>query len=114
MKKVYNNMPGAAQTLTLNLTESIFKFKNGSSIHIEGTDDSVKIHGYHCDVLWINEGYELSRETFDQLDMRCSDFVILDLNPGNPIGAKILPKPQTLYSSTARGEIIHLYPLSRK
>jgi PBSX family phage terminase large subunit len=81
MKKVYANMPGARQQLTLNLTESIFKFHNGSSIHIEGTDDSVKIHGYHCDVLWINEGYEVSKETFDQLDMRCSDFVILDLNP---------------------------------
>jgi PBSX family phage terminase large subunit len=81
MKKIYNSMPGAAQTLTLNLTESIFRFKNGSSIHIEGTDDSVKIHGYHCDVLWINEGYSVSRDTFDQLDMRCKDFVILDLNP---------------------------------
>jgi phage terminase large subunit len=80
MKKAYYTMPGSNQ-LTLNLTESIFKFKNGSSIHIEGTDDSIKIHGYHCDVLWINEGYNLSRDTFDQLDMRCSDFVILDLNP---------------------------------
>lgn len=80
MRKVYPTMPGFS-TVVFNVTESIFKFANGSSIHIEGTDDSVKIHGYHCDVLWINEGYNVSEDTFNQLDMRCADFVILDLNP---------------------------------
>lgn len=80
MKKAYINML-FYDTVNLNVTESIFKFKNGSAIHIEGTDDSIKIHGYHCDVLWINEGYNVSKDTFDQLDMRCKDFVILDLNP---------------------------------
>lgn len=80
MKKAYISMP-FYETTTLNVTESIFKFRNGSAIHIEGTDDSVKIHGYHCDILWINEGYNVSKDTFDQLDMRCSKFVILDLNP---------------------------------
>lgn len=80
MKKAYIDMPHYA-TVTLNITESIFKFSNGSTIHIEGTDDPVKIHGYHCDVLWLNEPYNIQRDTFNQLDMRCKDFVILDLNP---------------------------------
>jgi phage terminase large subunit len=80
MKKAFPSMAGYSK-LTLNVTESIFKFPNGSAIHIEGTDDEVKIHGYHCDVLWINEGYSISKNTFDQLDMRCKDFVLLDLNP---------------------------------
>lgn len=80
MKKIFIGLPNYS-TVKFNITESIFKFSNGSTIHIEGTDDSIKIHGYHCDVLWINEGYNISKDTFDQLDMRCSDFVILDLNP---------------------------------
>lgn len=80
MCKTYPKMP-YFDRVNLNLTESIFKFPNGSSIHIEGTDDSLKVHGYQSNVLWINEGYTISKDTFDQLDQRCSDFVLCDLNP---------------------------------
>ena len=80
MKKIYPSMHGY-EKVVMNLTESFFKFPNGSIIRIEGTDDSVKIHGYHSDVLWFNESYNISKDTFDQLDMRCSGKVFLDLNP---------------------------------
>ena len=80
MKKIYPAMP-LYETVVLNITESIFKFKNGSTIHIEGTDDAVKMHGYHTDVLWFNESYNISKDTFDQLDMRCTGKVLIDLNP---------------------------------
>lgn len=80
MKKIYPTMP-SYDKVVLNITESIFKFRNGSTIHIEGTDDAVKMHGYHTDVLWFNESYNISKDTFDQLDMRCSGKVIIDLNP---------------------------------
>lgn len=80
MVREYPKMP-YYDRVTLNLTESVFKFPNGSSIHIEGTDDPVKVHGYQSNVLWFNEGYDISKDTFDQLDQRCSDFVLVDLNP---------------------------------
>lgn len=80
MKKIYPYMPGFS-SVSLNVTESVYRFANGSTIHIEGTDDPVKIHGYHCDILWFNESYNIQEDTFDQLDMRCAGKVIIDLNP---------------------------------
>jgi phage terminase large subunit len=67
--------------IVFNKTESVFKFPNGSTINIEGTDDDLKVHGYHSDYLWFNEFYKMPKETFDQLDMRCSEAVFMDYNP---------------------------------
>ncbi len=64
-----------------NKTESVFSFPNSSTINIEGTDDDLKVHGYHSDYLWFNEFYKMPKETFDQLDMRCSTAVFMDYNP---------------------------------
>jgi len=101
MKKAFISMP-MYDRVVLNITESIFKFPNGSSIHIEGTDDPVKIHGYHCDVLWFNEPYNIQIDTFNQLDMRCKDFVIIDLNPRQNHWSEDLGKAdncKTIYST---------------
>ena len=68
-------------SIKFNKTESIFTFPNGSTINIEGTDDELKVHGYHSDYLWFNEFYKMPKETFDQLDMRCSVAVFMDYNP---------------------------------
>lgn len=68
-------------SISFNKTESIFSFPNGSSINIEGTDDELKVHGYHSDYLWFNEFYKNSKATFDQLDMRCSGAIFMDYNP---------------------------------
>lgn len=67
--------------IKFNKTESVFTFPNGSTINIEGTDDELKVHGYHSDYLWFNEFYKMPKETFDQLDMRCSVAVFMDYNP---------------------------------
>jgi PBSX family phage terminase large subunit len=67
--------------LSFNKTESIFFFPNGSTINVEGTDDELKVHGYHSDYLWFNEFYKMPKSTFDQLDMRCSIAVFMDYNP---------------------------------
>jgi len=64
-----------------NKTESTLSFPNGSTIYIEGTDDELKVHGYHSDYLWFNEIYKVPLEVFNQLDMRCSGTVFLDYNP---------------------------------
>lgn len=64
-----------------NKTESIFTYDTGSTFEIHGTDDEETVHGLTQDVAWKNEPYKISRDTFDQIDQRTSDFVILDLNP---------------------------------
>ena len=64
-----------------NKTESTLSFPNGSTIYIEGTDDELKVHGYHSDYLWFNEIYKVPLEVFNQLDMRCSGVIFLDYNP---------------------------------
>ena len=64
-----------------NKTESIFTYSTGSTFEVHGTDDEETVHGLTQDVAWFNEPYKISRDTFDQIDQRTSDFVILDLNP---------------------------------
>lgn len=80
MLKYYVTLPNY-EKVTFNKTESIFLFPNGSTINIEGTDDELKVHGYHSDYLWFNEFYRMPKTTFDQLDMRCSGCVFMDYNP---------------------------------
>lgn len=64
-----------------NKTESIFTYQNDSTVEIHGTDDEETVHGLTQDVAWLNEPYKISRETFDQIDQRTSDFVFIDYNP---------------------------------
>ncbi len=80
MQKAYIGFPGFT-TVNFNITKSIFRFNNKSRIEIKGTDDEEKVMGYQGDVIWINEPYKISKETFDQLDMRTAEFVLIDWNP---------------------------------
>jgi len=80
MLKYYPTLEGY-DAVRYNKTESVFTFPNGSTICVEGTDDELKVHGYHSDYLWFNEFYRMPKETFDQLDMRCSGVVFMDYNP---------------------------------
>jgi PBSX family phage terminase large subunit len=80
------------ELVKFNKTESIFSFPNGSTINIEGTDDDLKVHGYHSDYLWFNEFYKMPKETFDQLDMRCSCAVFMDYNPVGKLWSDDLAK----------------------
>lgn len=80
VEQVFPTLPFAQHT-TYNKTDSVYTFKSGSVFEIQGTDDANKIHGYNSHVIWLNEPYDLSRDTFDQLDMRCEDIVFIDWNP---------------------------------
>lgn len=64
-----------------NKTESIFTYTTDSTFEIHGTDDEETVHGLTQDCAWLNEPYKISRETFDQIDQRTSDFVFIDMNP---------------------------------
>lgn len=64
-----------------NKTESIFTYDTASTFEIHGTDDEEKVMGLNKAVTWLNEPYKISKDTFDQLDQRTEDFVIIDWNP---------------------------------
>lgn len=64
-----------------NKTESIFTYISGSTFEIHGTDDEETVHGLTQDAAWLNEPYKISRDTFDQIDQRTSDFIFIDWNP---------------------------------
>jgi phage terminase large subunit len=66
---------------TLNKTESIFTYKTNSTFEIHGTDDEITVHGLTQQVAWLNEPYKISRETFNQIDQRTEDFILIDINP---------------------------------
>lgn len=64
-----------------NKTESIFTYGTSSTFEIHGTDDEETVHGLTQSAAWFNEPYKISRETFDQIDQRTSDFIFIDYNP---------------------------------
>lgn len=64
-----------------NKTESIFTYTSESTVEIHGTDDEETVHGLTQDAAWFNEPYKISRDTFDQVDQRTSDFIFIDYNP---------------------------------
>jgi phage terminase large subunit len=64
-----------------NKTESIFTYSTDSTVEIHGTDDEETVHGLTQDMAWFNEPYKISKDTFDQIDQRTSDFVFIDYNP---------------------------------
>lgn len=70
-----------AENIIFNKTESIFTYPSSSTIEMVGGDDDIKVHGFQSDVSHFNEPYGFSRDTFDQIDMRTSEYVIIDWNP---------------------------------
>src|SRR5689334_21455133 len=80
VRRVYPSLP-LAPYIQFNKTEAVYSFPSGSTFELNGTDDAEKIHGYNGHVTWLNEPYQISRESFDQLDMRTEDFFIIDWNP---------------------------------
>lgn len=75
-----------------NKTESIFHYYNQSTTEIHGTDDEETVHGLTQDWAWLNEPYKISKDTFDQIDQRTSDFIFIDWNPKKNHWIDILSK----------------------
>lgn len=64
-----------------NKTEAYYSFPHKNSrFEFHGTDDEEKVHGLTQQIAWINEPYKISKDTFDQIDMR-SDVIFIDWNP---------------------------------
>lgn len=75
-----------------NKTESVFQYRNESTTEIHGTDDEETVHGLTQDWAWLNEPYKISKDTFDQIDQRTSDFIFIDWNPKKNHWIDILSK----------------------
>lgn len=64
-----------------NKTEHIYTFDNGSEFWFVAADESEKLKGFTCDIMWMNEATEYLESDYRQLSFRCKKFMILDYNP---------------------------------
>lgn len=62
-------------------SEFIYRFPNGSWIEFFGADNEQKLRGSKRRILYVNEGNELSFLEWQQLQMRTTEFSIIDYNP---------------------------------
>ena len=62
-------------------TNYVYTFETGSQIEFFSADQPGKVRGPRRDRLFINEANNVPYETFDQLEVRTKDFIILDWNP---------------------------------
>ena len=65
----------------LKMSEFIYQFDNGSWIEFFSADNEQKLRGSKRQILYVNEGNELSFIEWQQLQMRTTAFSIIDYNP---------------------------------
>jgi len=65
----------------MNKSEFVYTFPNGSWIEFFSTDNEQKLRGSKRKILFVNEANELSFIEWQQLQMRTTEFSILDYNP---------------------------------
>ena len=74
-----------------------------SKIHLIGADKPSKALGSGCDYFFMNEAVEISREIFDQKEMRCRKFWWMDYNPSfeeHYIYDSVVTRPDVAYLRT--------------
>lgn len=64
-------------------SDYIFTFKNNSYIELFGLEDESKARGPGRDILFVNEANLLKKTIFDQLAMRTTGQILIDLNPAD-------------------------------
>lgn len=62
-------------------TTHVLSYIGSTKFEIHGTDDDITVHGLSGSVAWLNEPYKIHRDTFDQIDQRTEEFIIIDWNP---------------------------------
>lgn len=65
-------------------TDFTYTFETGSKIEFFSVDQSSKVRGPRRDRLMINEANNVPYETYEQLEIRTREFIILDWNPVSP------------------------------
>lgn len=66
-----------------NKTDNVYRMDNGSYLEFFGLEDADKARGPGRHILFVNEANLISKASFDQLDMRTTGSVIIDLNPAD-------------------------------
>lgn len=64
-------------------TDSIYTFETGSQIEFFSSDQPDKLRGARRDRCFMNEANNMQLDTFDQLEVRTKEFIIIDYNPTN-------------------------------
>jgi phage terminase large subunit len=72
---------GYFQDKNWNKTDFTYTFPNKSKIEFFSVDQPGKVRGPRRDRLFMNEANNCAYETFDQLEVRTKEFIILDWNP---------------------------------
>lgn len=99
IRKTLPALKGSVQRDFLEIAESVGMYENGANLNkVEGhftyanhlveflsVDDSQKIRGRKRNIAFLNEANELTMEDFRQINMRCTDYIILDFNPSDPV-----------------------------
>ena len=80
MKNIIENRCWAAY-MWFNKTDHILYMTNNSFIEFFPADSDAKLRGAKRDILFINECNNVSKLSFDELDVRTSKKCILDFNP---------------------------------
>lgn len=62
-------------------TESYYLFNSKSVIEFNGCDNHLTVHGFQGDISHFNEPYAIKKDTFDQIDMRTREYILIDYNP---------------------------------
>ena len=70
----------------LRLGDLTYTFPNGTMVEFFSVDDQQKIRGRKRDLCWINECNDISYEDFQQLALRTSFKLVIDMNPSSPDG----------------------------
>lgn len=65
----------------MNKSELIYSFPNGSWVEFFSCDNEQKIRGRKRKILYVNEGNELTFIEWQQLQMRTTEFSLIDYNP---------------------------------
>jgi len=64
-----------------NRTDFIYTFETGTKIEFFSADNASKVRGPRRDVLFINEGNNITFETYTQLAIRTNEDIYIDYNP---------------------------------
>lgn len=77
-----------------NKSDFTYTFESGSKIEFFSIDQPRKVRGPRRDRLFINEANNTPFESFEQLEIRTKEFVMIDYNPTNEfwVQQEIIPK----------------------
>lgn len=65
----------------MNKSDFMYRFPNGSWLEFFSADNEQKLRGSKRAILYVNEGNELTFLEWQQLQMRTTEFTIIDYNP---------------------------------